>query len=66
MTEPRRFKQSLPLKDRLSAWADKIREQAYQLCSGSERELLLQRARRAETASHLGEWANSAGLQPPK
>ena len=26
----------------------------------------LRRARQADTASHLDEWINSAGLQPPK
>jgi hypothetical protein len=31
-----------------------------------EREELLLRARRAETASHLTEWLNSPGLQPPR
>jgi hypothetical protein len=27
---------------------------------------LLRRARQADTAAHLDEWANSPGLQPPK
>jgi hypothetical protein len=28
-------------------------------------ELLLRRARQAETASHMNEWLTSPGLQPP-
>jgi hypothetical protein len=30
------------------------------------KELLLRRARQAETASHINNWLNSPGLQPPK
>jgi hypothetical protein len=63
MIERGRFKEQLPLKDRLSAWADTIREQANQLCPGPERELLLKKARQADTASHLNEWAKSS--RPP-
>jgi hypothetical protein len=62
----RRFKQQLPLQDRLCAWSDKVRQQADQLPPGPGREAQLKRARQAETALHLDEWANSAGLQPPK
>jgi hypothetical protein len=62
----RRFNQTIPLQDRLSAWADAIREQANQLCPGPERDLLLRKARQADTASHLNKWATSPGLQPPK
>jgi hypothetical protein len=32
---------------------------------GRGRDELLNRASRADTASHLDEWAHSAGLQPP-
>lgn len=62
MIERGRFKEQLPSKDRLS-WADTIREQANQLCPSPERELLLKKARQADTASHLNEWAKSSG--PP-
>ncbi len=33
---------------------------------GPERDAMLKRASQGEVASHLDEWANSAGLQPPK
>jgi hypothetical protein len=62
----RRFKQTASFRDRLTAWAEDIRQQASQLKPGPERDLLLKKARQADTASHLNEWANSAGLQPPK
>lgn len=66
MTKRRRFKHQLTLQDRLAAWAKGIREQAEKLPMGSpEREELLKKARQADTASHLDDWANSPGLQPP-
>ena len=61
----RRFKQSTPLKDRLAAWAEDVREQAEQLPPGPERDALLKKLSQAETASHLDDWAASPGLQPP-
>lgn len=61
-----RFKQSLPLKERLAGWAKNIRDQAAQLPPGTERDGLLRKARQADTAAHLDDWANSPGLQPPK
>jgi hypothetical protein len=39
--------------------------QAEALPAGAEREDLLRRARQADTASHIDDWANSAGLQAP-
>jgi hypothetical protein len=62
----RRFKQQPSLQDRLSAWAETVREQAHKLRPGLERNAPLKRARQADTASHLKDWANSPGLQPPK
>lgn len=61
----RRFKQTLPLKDRLATFASDAREKAATLPPGEEREELLKKARRADTASHLDDWANSSGLQTP-
>ena len=61
----RRFKQTTSLKDRLIAFAADARDKANSL-TGSERDLLLKKARQADTAAHLDEWANSPGLQPPK
>ena len=62
----RRLKQTVSLKDRLAAFAKEIREKASQLRPGPEQDALLKRARQAETASYIDEWANSPGLQPPK
>jgi hypothetical protein len=61
----RRYKQSMPLKDRLAAFAAEMREKAARLRPGIEQDNFLRRARQADTAQHLDDWANSAGLQPP-
>jgi hypothetical protein len=66
MSERRRNKQTRSLKDRLTSFADEVRAKAFALPPGDERNDLLRRARQAETASHLEDWANSPGLQPPK
>jgi hypothetical protein len=66
MQRRRRFKQSIPLHDRLATWAEQIRGQANSLPPGPEREALLKKVRQADTALHLEDWANSPGLQPPK
>jgi hypothetical protein len=62
----RRFKQTLTFPDRLKIFADELKAKAAELQPGPERDALLKRASRAETASHIDEWANSPGLQPPK
>jgi hypothetical protein len=62
----RRFKQTTSLKDRLASFAEEIRKRASELRPGPERDALLKRARQADTASHIDEWANSPELQPPK
>jgi hypothetical protein len=66
MQRRRRFKQSIPFHDRLAAWANEVSEQANSLPPGPERDALLKKASQADTASHLDDWANSPGLQPPK
>jgi hypothetical protein len=66
MQHRRRFKQTTSLKDRLASFADEVREKARQLRPGPEQDALLKKARQADTASDLDEWANSPGLQPPK
>ena len=66
MPKRRRFKQSLPLKDRLAAFAEELRKTAARLEPGIKQDDLLRRARQADTALHLDEWCNSSGLQPPK
>ena len=65
MVERRRFKQSISLKDRLTAFAEEAREKA-RFVIGPERDELLKKARRADTAAHIDDWANSRELQPPK
>jgi len=66
MLKRRRSKQTIPLKDRLAAFAKGMVEQASLLPPGEEKDDMLRRARRADTASHLDDWANSLELQPPK
>jgi hypothetical protein len=65
MQRRHRFKQSISFHDRLTTWANQVREQANSLPPGPEREALLKKAQQADTASHLDDWANSPGL-PPK
>jgi hypothetical protein len=62
----RHSKQTEPLQDRILSFARQIREKATRLSPGKERDDLLRRARLADTASHLSDWANSAGLRSPK
>jgi hypothetical protein len=66
MQHRRRFKQSISFHDRLATWAAQVHELASSLPPGPERDQLLQKVRQADTAAHLEDWANSAGLQPPK
>jgi len=65
MLKRRRFRQTKSLQDRLAAWTEEVREQAAKLPPGPERDALLKKLRQADTASHLDDWANSPGLQPP-
>ena len=65
MTTRRRLKQTIPLEESLRTQAEADRERAGALPPCPEREELLLKARRAETASHITEWLNSPGLQPP-
>jgi hypothetical protein len=43
-----------------------MREKAVETISSAERDIFLKRARQAETACRIDDWANSPGLQPPK
>jgi hypothetical protein len=65
MRRRRRVKQSVPLKDRLAAFAEEARAKASSLPPGAERDELLKKARQADTAYHVEKWANSLALQPP-
>jgi len=66
MPERRRIKQTLSLKDRLSLFSKKAIDEAEKLPPGPERDELIKKARKADTASNIDAWANSPGLQPPK
>src|ERR1700689_1418493 len=46
--------------------AQRFRAAAQELPQGMPRELLLRRARQAETACHMSGWLRSPGLQSPK
>jgi hypothetical protein len=62
----RRFEHSTSLKDRLTSLAKDVRDKAAKLRPGIERDQLLKKARQADTAAHLDEWANSPGLRSPR
>ena len=62
-----RVKHTLSFEERLAEEAKKFNEAAEREPLGSlSRELLLRRARQAETASRINEWLQSPGLQSPK
>jgi hypothetical protein len=62
----RRVKHIATFEERLAQEALKFKEAAEEQPIGSmARELLLRRARQAETASHINQWLSSPGLQPP-
>jgi len=66
MQKRRRIKHEKTFAERLDDEANRFKEAADALPSGTERELLLRRARQAETAAHMNDWLRSPGLQPPK
>jgi hypothetical protein len=60
MPKRRSFKKSTSLKERLAMEATQLRKEAQGIPPGLERELLVRKARRAETASRMIEWLTSA------
>ena len=66
MQTRRRIKHTETFEERLAEEAKRFREAAEKAAPGMERDLLLRRARQAETASHMSDWLKSPGLQPPK
>jgi hypothetical protein len=62
----RRFKQIQFLEAYLSEEAKRLGDEAKLLPPGALREELIRKARQADTACHLEDWANSPGLQPPR
>jgi hypothetical protein len=67
MTQRRnRIKPEMTFEQRLAEEARRFAEAAEKEIPGSTaRELLLRRARRAETASRVNEWVRSPGLKAP-
>lgn len=66
MLTPNRARSATSLEQRLAQEARSWREQARQLPPSKEREALLRKARRADTAMHINEWLSSPGLKPPR
>jgi hypothetical protein len=65
MSRRSRFKQSIPLTDRLSAYIQAMKERAALAPPGPERDELLKKAKRGEAARDAEEtWAKSS--QSPK
>ena len=62
----RRIKHEKTFQERLAEEAIRFKEAAKDLPPGTARELLLRRARQAETAAHIDEWLTSPRLHPPK
>ena len=62
----RRIKHEKTFRARLIEEAIRFKEAAKEAAPGMARELLLRRARQAETAADIDKWLNSPGLQPPK
>ena len=66
MPRRRRYKQHLPLQDRLAEWAKEVLSMAQVLPLGPERDALIRKARQADIANHLDDWAKPPRLQPPR
>jgi hypothetical protein len=60
-----RVNRAKTFEERLAEEAARFKEAAAKLPQGLARELLLRRARQAETASHMSEWLRSPDLQTP-
>jgi hypothetical protein len=62
----KRVKHTATFEERLAEEVIKFKQAAEQQPPGSmARELLLRRARQAETAAHINAWLRSPGLRPP-
>jgi hypothetical protein len=66
MSTRRRVKQLLSLHDRLISFAKQARDKASALPPGEQQDTLLEKARQADAAVRLNNWASSRDLQPPK
>ncbi|TFW52002.1 hypothetical protein CT676_42975 [Bradyrhizobium sp. MOS001] len=61
----RRIERGKSFKERLADEAVQFRAEAAKLSPGTARELLLRRARQAETAAHIDDWLKSPELKTP-
>ena len=66
MIKRRRLKHCVSFQDRLATFAQDARDEAAKLPPGIERDDMLCKARQADTAARLDDWANSPGKQSPK
>jgi hypothetical protein len=67
MAERRPIKHKATFEERLAEEAIRFKEAAEKQPPGSTaRELLLRRARQAETAARISDWLQSSELHPPK
>ena len=62
----RRFKQHIPLQDRLAEWAKEVLATANALPPGPKRDAMLRRVRQVDVAAQLDGWAKPPALQPLK
>jgi hypothetical protein len=58
-----RFKQTKSLRDRLEDFVEQAKQKIALLPPGSERDALLEKVRRAETARYAEDWASASGLR---
>jgi hypothetical protein len=65
MQQRRHFSTAL-LDEPFAERAERLRKEARGTPPGVARDNLIRRARQAETASRVQEWATSSGLQTPK
>jgi hypothetical protein len=62
----RHIKPASTLDQRLEEEAQCLRKEAQGTPPGIQRDMLIRKARQAETAAHMREWLSSPGLQSPK
>jgi len=66
MQQQRRITLTTSFEERLAQQAGRARAEAEILPKGTQRDLLLNKARQAEAAAHINEWLASPGLRPPR
>ncbi len=66
MPERRRFTQTTSLEESFAKEATQLRKQAQGTPPGVERDLLVRKARRAESASRMTEWLASGSKDQDK